>query len=91
MRMSQEVTGDSAKCFINRITSGGGSSSSGAIGRGNLLRASALLCDCVSLNDKLYSYEDRNKDHRRIRADACGEVEQCSLRSANKGLWSVIR
>ena len=90
MWMSREVTGDSARCFINRITSGGGSSSSGAIGRGNQLSASVLLCECVSQNDRLYSYEDRNKDRCWIQADACGEVEWCSLRSDNMGLWSVI-
>ena len=46
---------------------------------------------CVSQKDKLYSCEETNTDHFRIQADASAEVEWCSLRSACRGFWSVIR
>ena len=60
---------------MSRIISGSCSPSGGHTGRGSLLRASALPCDRVSLNSMSYSYEDKSSDHRRMRAEACGEVD----------------
>lgn len=37
----------------------------------------------------VYSYDDRNSDHRLIRADACGDVALHTLNNDKSGFWSV--
>lgn len=53
--MALAVTGVDSRCSISKITSGGGSASDGATGRGNRLSASAFACELVSLNFSVYS------------------------------------
>ena len=60
-----------------------------SIGKGSHLSASALACTVVLQNFNVYSQPDKNKDHLRIRAEAWGEVERCSISNARRGLWFV--
>ena len=85
------VTGESTKCSINSANSRGVGTWAGTVDSGNLLSASMLLWASVLRKTSEYTFAASKKDHLLIHADAWGEVDQCLLNKANKGLWSVTK
>ena len=73
------VRGDSDRCSMSSTSFGGFSLGWSTVFSGSRLRASALPCSVVLRNFKVYSYPDKNKDHRLIHADAWGEVGLCQV------------